>query len=398
MGALRRVTPRLERRQLADRAWRRFVEERAEPSDVQDEIARSWRRARDAYRIDPGITRPGRVLPVEALGDRRERDPVFRVATPILADFSRRLGCHESVLAYLDGDGWVLSIDGDRGMVEDARQIDFRPGALWAEEVAGTNGPGTALAEGRPLEVFASEHFVAAWQGWSCAAAPVLRPGSPTPVGVVDISAPWQVQRRHALVIAKAIARAIEERLRAAVGVRDEVVRYALRAAKAAGDALVAVDAAGRVVGANDAATRRRIVDGGALTASAQEAVIAALRSPAAGIESDVELETPDGRTGVASPVRYEGAIVGAILRVSPPAPWGGRVVEPARGEVCLAGERSSGTLRSARLDAEREALLVALDASGWNIARTAEQLGVSRMTLYRRLHRLGISRSSAAR
>jgi transcriptional regulator with GAF, ATPase, and Fis domain len=40
-----------------------------------------------------------------------------------------------------------------------------------------------------------------------------------------------------------------------------------------------------------------------------------------------------------------------------------------------------------------RDELLAALDASGWNIARTATSLGVSRMTLYRRLRRLGITR-----
>ena len=42
---------------------------------------------------------------------------------------------------------------------------------------------------------------------------------------------------------------------------------------------------------------------------------------------------------------------------------------------------------------AGREELLAVLDASGWNIARTATSLGISRMTLYRRLRKLGITR-----
>jgi transcriptional regulator of acetoin/glycerol metabolism len=44
-------------------------------------------------------------------------------------------------------------------------------------------------------------------------------------------------------------------------------------------------------------------------------------------------------------------------------------------------------------LQSEREALLAALDACAWNFARAAQQLGVSRMTLYRRLQRCGIAR-----
>jgi transcriptional regulator of acetoin/glycerol metabolism len=41
----------------------------------------------------------------------------------------------------------------------------------------------------------------------------------------------------------------------------------------------------------------------------------------------------------------------------------------------------------------ERDELVAALDRCGWNIARTATSLGVSRMTLYRRLRRFGITR-----
>ena len=158
----------------------------------------------------------------------------------------------------------MLAVDGQPGVVEAVSEIDFRPGACWAEDSAGTNGPGTALAEGRPVEVFAAEHFVEAWQPWSCAASPIVAPGSPTPVGVIDITGPWEMQRRHALVAAKAIARVIEERLRAARSVRDEVVRYAFRAAHASGDAMVAVDGRGAVVEVNDAAARRRVIEAGA--------------------------------------------------------------------------------------------------------------------------------------
>ena len=50
---------------------------------------------------------------------------------------------------------------------------------------------------------------------------------------------------------------------------------------------------------------------------------------------------------------------------------------------------------RRAVVELDRDALLAVLDACSWNIARAAEQLGVSRMTLYRRLHRYGISRNA---
>jgi transcriptional regulator of acetoin/glycerol metabolism len=322
---------RLERRHVVDQAWRTYVQDGIEPAGVAEEIVRSWRRVREAYRIDPGMGRIVRQLSEDALQTRRERDEGLRLARPILEDFAARLGLGDHVLAYFDGDGWMLSIDGAPATVEGVAGIDFRPGACWSEDSAGTNGPGTALAEGRPVEVFASEHFVAAWQPWSCAAAPVRAPGLAAPVGLVDITGPWQVQRRQALVVARAIARAIEERLRAAASVRDEVVRFALRAAHETGDALVGVDGRGNVLAANDAAARRRVVEVGALAGPLKEALARTLTSPGAGRGAEVRLDLPDVPKVVVSPVTHEGAVIGAILRAPLVRAEGARAPRSAR-------------------------------------------------------------------
>ncbi|RCH01718.1 bacterial regulatory, Fis family protein [Pseudomonas aeruginosa] len=46
--------------------------------------------------------------------------------------------------------------------------------------------------------------------------------------------------------------------------------------------------------------------------------------------------------------------------------------------------------------DAERAALLAALDGQRWHVSRVAEQLGISRNTLYRKLRRHGLVRGQA--
>jgi DNA-binding NtrC family response regulator len=56
----------------------------------------------------------------------------------------------------------------------------------------------------------------------------------------------------------------------------------------------------------------------------------------------------------------------------------------------------TSRTLREAVVRSERDALLGALNACAWNFARTANHLGISRMTLYRLLQKCNISRSHA--
>jgi transcriptional regulator with PAS, ATPase and Fis domain len=71
------------------------------------------------------------------------------------------------------------------------------------------------------------------------------------------------------------------------------------------------------------------------------------------------------------------------VLDLGPPDP------------AATAAARASGPLREVVLESKRDALVAALDACGWNFARAAETLGVSRMTLYRRLRKCGVTRKS---
>jgi transcriptional regulator of acetoin/glycerol metabolism len=309
------ATTRLQRRHVIDSAWQRFVQDGHSPSGLSPEIARSWVRTRDQFRIDPSLRRPIQRLGPDALRARRDADDVHRLARPILEDFARRLGLTDQVLTFFDAEGWMLSIEGRPGVIEAVSEIDFRPGACWTEAAAGTNGPGTALAEGRPVEVFASEHYVSAWQPWSCAAAPILLSGHEAPVGLVDITGPWETQRREALATASAIARAVEERLGAARSVREEVLRHAFRAAHAAGDGLVAVNGRADVLAVNDCAARARVVEAGVLPPRVRAALQRLLASPPTERQAELTLELPDLPRLALSTILHDGCVVGAVVR-----------------------------------------------------------------------------------
>jgi transcriptional regulator of acetoin/glycerol metabolism len=319
------LSSRFEQRSRIERIWERYVQGDLEPTGLRDEIAQSWRRARDSYRLDPALTYPRHLLSPEALVEMRRRDEVLELALPILHNFEGQLSSH--VVAYMDRDGWLLFVGGDEDIHAQVDKIHFRPGVNWSEEFAGTNGPGTALASGSPVEVFACEHFVSAWQPWFCAAAPILAPGDSAPVGVVDVTGPWHKQSGQAMNVAQVIVRAIQQRLGAIQNFRDEVVRHALRAAREAGDALVAVDARGRVIATNDAASRRAILKGGAIPAEVREALADFLEGSPPGAEGETTFALRDGPALIASAVLHCGSTVGAILRVP-----GRRRERPVRG------------------------------------------------------------------
>ncbi len=317
----------VKRRKVIDRAWLAYIEDGVEPVGLSAEIVRSWRRARESFGVDPTIRRALRSLPEGDLEERRRRDPVFRLAEPVLEEFAQRLGSVHHVLAYFDAAGWMLSLQGNPGVVEGVSDINFAPGACWAEESAGTNGPGTAIREGRPVEVFASEHFVAAWQTWSCAGAPVFRPGESTPVGLVDITGPWEIYSPQALLLAKAIARNVEARLAQAHAVRDEVIRFAFRSGRGSSEPLLAVDTEGRILAANPAAAARIGLPSGRLPTDLRD-IVDPLR--AASPQADRVVEWRDLRL-LSQPVLHDGCPVGSVLRAlvpaAAPAPLRGRAV-----------------------------------------------------------------------
>lgn len=205
-------------------AWRSFVVDGRLPDAVKPEIARSWIRTREEWHIDPGLRSCPRAFGEEDAHERAEAEDAFRAAFPVMTEFAKRLGPEGHVIAYFDADGVMLAIDGNTRSRDVLANIGFVPGARWREDAAGTNGVGTALIEARAIEVFASEHFVSAWQPWTCASAPVCARGRV--VGVVDITSPWTAHHATLLVCAETIARAIEGRLEAILAQRDRALLF----------------------------------------------------------------------------------------------------------------------------------------------------------------------------
>jgi transcriptional regulator of acetoin/glycerol metabolism len=213
-------------------AWHAFVLDGRVDTCVRPEIRRSWERARRGL-VHPGLAVSPRALAPRDVVARVEGEEAFRLASPLVSEFASRLAGDGHVVGWFDGDGVMLALDGDHRSRDRLAEVNFAPGSCWAENAVGTNGPGTALAEARPVEVFASEHFVAAWQPWTCASAPVRFRGRV--VGAVDITSPWEVHNPTLLLTADALARAVEGRLeaeaaRSGTAALVEVLRQAMSA------------------------------------------------------------------------------------------------------------------------------------------------------------------------
>jgi transcriptional regulator of acetoin/glycerol metabolism len=90
--------------------------------------------------------------------------------------------------------------------------VSLRPGVSWNEEHTGTNAIGTALHDGRAVEVRGAEHYFGAHQMLSCSASPIID-GRGRIVGVLDLSGEARVHHVHALGMVRFAVDQIERRL-----------------------------------------------------------------------------------------------------------------------------------------------------------------------------------------
>ncbi|MGY1672711.1 GAF domain-containing protein [Geodermatophilus sp. SYSU D00710] len=180
---------------------------------VRSVVWDSWRRS-----LGSGVDPDGQGPPVDLLDDDLD---AHRAAHPLAAVLPviRRLLVEDAeadrmIVAVTDADGRMLWVEGDRRLRNLAEGMNFVPGSRWAEEVAGTNAPGTALALDHPVQIYGSEHYRRPVQPWSCSAAPVHHPVTGVLLGAIDVTGGDHVASPHVLTLVRATVAAVESELR----------------------------------------------------------------------------------------------------------------------------------------------------------------------------------------
>ncbi|MFG3408314.1 GAF domain-containing protein [Streptomyces sp. NPDC048142] len=178
---------------------------------VRAVVGASWRRSARA-RVSPDDA-PAVELGPDELGPYRAAHPLAR-AMPVIRELMGAYATDgEHLLAVCDAHGRLLWVEGHTTARRRAGLMNFVEGARWAESVAGTNAPGTAIAVDRPVQVFAAEHFLRPVQQWTCAAAPLHDPHTGRVLGAVDITGGDRLAHPHSLAFVQAVARAAESQL-----------------------------------------------------------------------------------------------------------------------------------------------------------------------------------------
>ncbi|MBX9794002.1 MAG: GAF domain-containing protein, partial [Burkholderiaceae bacterium] len=166
--------------QNAERHAERILDalRRGEPSTAtNDLVTRSWGRCVHDYRLHPDRPHEPTVVARSALQERRERiGDVIECARHEMSTLFEQLADAEAAVVLTDTDGVIVHMVAAPAFAADVAPLGLRPGAVWSETAAGTNGMGTCLASASPVAVQREDHFYTQFTQLTCSAVPVFDP------------------------------------------------------------------------------------------------------------------------------------------------------------------------------------------------------------------------------
>lgn len=205
--------PREYTRKLA-RTYEAAMAGHVPPDRPRPVIVESWSRLR-RQGLDPDRGSARTPLSATELERRRVRSGLTGDALAILRNgLTSTAEDAGHVMVVVDADGWILWREGSSPVRRRADGLGFGEGACWAEDTVGTNAIGTALVQGRAVQVHSAEHYVRTHHPWTCAAAPIRDVRDGRVLGVVDVSGPATTVHPATLALVDAVARLAEARIR----------------------------------------------------------------------------------------------------------------------------------------------------------------------------------------
>ncbi|MGF6899285.1 GAF domain-containing protein [Paraburkholderia sp. GAS348] len=344
-------------------------------------LASSYWRSLEQYHLDPGVTEGPRILTAPELRDVQHREEsVLRASGECLSRLHETVREADYCVMLTDAQGVTIDFRVDRDRRHDFKRAGLYGGSCWSEREEGTCGIAAVLLDSQPITVHKTDHFRAAFTTLTCSASPIFGLEGEL-IGVLDASAIRSPDERESQRLINHIVRHSAVLIEDSFFLNATTHCWVLLAhrnrhyVEAQPEILIAFDVRGNAVAAN-----RR----------AKECVPGLDRLPRPvselfDVRAERLLDVRPGRDMVS--MKFVGNGSPLYARVRPP------VIRAQRQPV----PKPQGPAREAQpalteIDAlERDRIVAALTDAKWRPDETAQTLGISRATLYRRIAKFGI-------
>lgn len=295
-------------------------------------LVASWRRSLQLHRLDPAERKaPKRLTEAELMLARQRMEPLARAAEASLNRLYLAVGGVGCCVMLADRNGIPIE---RRGAVADDETFDewgLWTGTVWSEDSEGTNGIGTCIADQRALTIHRDQHFFSRNTLLSCTTAPVYDHEGNLAAALDVSSCRSDLTEGFVQLIAVAVGAAAR---------RIEAENF-------------------RMVYSNARILLAPVAERGAgafIAVDADDLVVGATRSARLAL-------------GITREALAKGLLAADLL-----------------GDAAKTSEDLD--------DAERGVVQRAIARTGGNVSAAAQNLGISRATLHRKLARFGIHRT----
>lgn len=196
--------------------WNKYIKEGAplpETLDIRPIILESWKRSK-AKNVYPFEVKDAKLTPTELRYAFTRNKALMSVAHSYIMSLYSYVKGSNFAIALTDNRGFVLDLVGqDYEIQQRAKKSGLSVGCNRSEEYSGTNGIGTCLATGQPIQIWGREHYIEPHHSYVCSAAPIKNQYG-TIIGCMDLIGPIEAVNSHTLAMVCAAVDGIEKELK----------------------------------------------------------------------------------------------------------------------------------------------------------------------------------------
>jgi len=242
-----------KRAQRIGDSWNRFIVlGDIESYVVRDCIAASWKRCLSRG-LNP-FTRLQYSVKTEKLAWDEE---LIEKSRPFLDNLYDLVKGSDFMVILADGQGTIVEVLGDLVIKQKMKNIPLHEGVTWNEEHFGTNCIDLAIRERKPVQVFATEHFMQELHSLYGSAAPFFSPQGDI-LGVLTLVGAYSDFHPHTLGMVVASVKAIEKQLLYMEAARslERSYKEATTIIEEMSSGIISTDAFGRITTINSVACK----------------------------------------------------------------------------------------------------------------------------------------------
>src|SRR6201989_2269478 len=181
----------------AENAWMALEQRGTPPAELPSaDIYDSWMRC-ISFGLDTLRPPSPELVSPASLRQEQQRCSLVRgLALAEMHTLHQQIAGSNFMIAFATAEGLLLDIISDSSFSDASDAACIRAGAVWTENVCGTNGLGTAAYLKRRIVVHGREHFFARYSNLTCVAAPIFAPDGEL-TGILDASSDCMSRQAH---------------------------------------------------------------------------------------------------------------------------------------------------------------------------------------------------------